>query len=219
MIRKDYIMRLIEQFSSALMKIILHKETKEYTQALFEIDTAYKTLLGFDPEFVKAVPEDELVGMMTSGGSIDSNKCIILAELLREEAEIKELENRENDIILSLYIKSFYIFSEALLSDDRYRQQEYLEKIDKITGKIILYPLPDRIRFSLFCYYEHTGRFGKAEDMLYELIAVDYPDILAAGRSFYTRLLGKSDRELANGNLPRNEVREGLAQLEKRSPS
>jgi Ca2+-binding EF-hand superfamily protein len=82
MIQKDYIMRMIEQFAAILIKIMFNKETQNYTQALFEIDTAYKTFLNFDPDHIKAISEDELVSMLKSSGSIDAEKCIIVAELL-----------------------------------------------------------------------------------------------------------------------------------------
>jgi hypothetical protein len=58
MIQKDYIMRMIEQLSVVLMKILFNKEIKNYAQALFEIDSAYKNLLGFDPNHIKNMTED-----------------------------------------------------------------------------------------------------------------------------------------------------------------
>ena len=208
---------MIEQLSAVLMKILFNKETKNYTQALLEIDSAYENLLGFDPDHIKTMSEGEIVGMLKSNGSIDAEKSIIMAVLLREEAEIKELENGLNDNILYIFLKSFYIYVEAIIHDSRYSQKEYLEKLDKIVEKIIKYELPSQIQFKLFQYYEIIGCFGKAEDTLYELIDLKYPNILFECKSFYLRLLNKSDEELLNGNLPRNEVNEGLDHIDRMS--
>ena len=217
MIQKDYIMRMIEQLSVVLMKILFNKETKNYTQALLEIDSAYENLLGLNPDYIKAISEGEIVGMLESNGSIDAEKPIIIAELLREEAEIKELENGLNDNVLYIFFKSFYIYVEAIIYDSRYNQKEYLKKLDKIVEKIIKYELPNQIQFKLFQYYEIIGYFGKAEDILYELIDLKYPNILFECKSFYLRLLNKSDEELLSGNLPRNEVNEGLDHIDRMS--
>jgi hypothetical protein len=77
--------------------------------------------------------------------------------------------------------------------------------------------MPAHIKFKLFQYYELVGVYGKAEDILYELIEMKYSDILAEAKSFYLRLLDKSDQELIDGHLPREEVQEGLIQIEKKS--
>ena len=133
---------MIEQLSGILMKILFNKETKNYTQALLEIDSAYENLLGFNPDHIKAMSEGEIVGMLESNGGIDAEKPIIIAELLREEAEIKELENGLNDDTLCIFLKSFYIYVEAIIYDSRYNQKEYLKKLDTIVEKIIKYELP-----------------------------------------------------------------------------
>jgi len=217
MIQKDYIMRMIEQLSGVLIKILFNKQTKDYVQAFFEINSAYKNLLGLDPEYIKALSEDEIVGMLTSNGSIDAEKSIIIAELLREEAEIIELENGLNNTVFDMFHKSFYLYIEAIKCNSIYKQNEYLKKIDKIVEKMKEYELPGHIQFRLFQYYEIIGCFGKAEDILYELIDSKYPNILFEGKSFYWRLLNKSDKELIAGNLPRNEVNEGLDYIDNKS--
>jgi hypothetical protein len=67
-------------------------------------------------------------------------------------------------------------------------------------------------------HYEQTGQFGKAEDALFAILDgdVDHEVALNFGISFYERLLGKSDAQLADGNLPRNEVEASLQELRDR---
>jgi len=67
-------------------------------------------------------------------------------------------------------------------------------------------------------HYERTGQFGKAEDALFAILDGDVDNDLALtfGLSFYERLLGKSDAQLADGNLPRAEVEASLQELRDR---
>jgi hypothetical protein len=67
-------------------------------------------------------------------------------------------------------------------------------------------------------HYERTGQFGKAEDALFAILDGDVDNDLALnfGISFYERLLGKSDAQLTDGNLPRNEVEASLQELRDR---
>jgi len=67
-------------------------------------------------------------------------------------------------------------------------------------------------------HYEQTREFAKAEDTLFGILdaAPTSAKLLDFGKLFYQRLLGLSDRVLAEGNLPRPEAQAGLAELEKR---
>lgn len=72
-------------------------------------------------------------------------------------------------------------------------------------------------QLNLLAVHEAAGRFDKAEDALFRAVALEPPgveQIIARGREFYASLLGRSDDELRDGGLPREEVRESLSELE-----
>jgi len=69
----------------------------------------------------------------------------------------------------------------------------------------------------VFRYYERMGRYDRAEDVLYEILEVK-PEFSNEGVQFYERLLKRSDEELVKGNLPRDEVLEGMQEM-KKSPA
>jgi hypothetical protein len=78
--------------------------------------------------------------------------------------------------------------------------------------------LPMATNALLMEHYERTGQFAKAEDSLFAILDAG-PDNAAAlefGISFYDRLLRQSDMQLADGNLPRNEVEAGRSELRER---
>jgi len=136
MFQRDYLMRIIEQLTAVLMRVVLHKEAKNYTKALIEIDLAYQTLLNVDPNLIKQMTVEELVEWLGAGGRFDTEKSLIIAELLREEAEIQELNTGFTDAIFNLLAKSFYLYVETIMNDSRYNQQEYAGKIDTVVQKI-----------------------------------------------------------------------------------
>lgn len=213
MYQRDYLLRIIEQLTAVMMRVVLQVEAKNYTKALIEIELAYQTLLSIDPNLVKQMTTDELLAWLRSSGVFDAQKSIIVAELLREEAKIRAMESRFTDAVLDLLIKAFCLYEEAMTYDSRFDTQEYEEKVDRVAQTISKYELPLEIQFRLFQRYERRGSFDKAEDVLHELMDRGYSDIAVEGRAFYARLLEKSDAELVEGNLPRDEVQEGLGQF------
>jgi len=66
--------------------------------------------------------------------------------------------------------------------------------------------------------YEQQGAFAKAEDALFDLLDAEPGNTKAVdlGIAFYERLRGENDMALANGNLPRQELEAGLAELRQR---
>ena len=217
MYQKDYIMRDIEQLSGVLAKILFNKTVKNYAQALMEIEAALQNLTGADPNDIMKKNEDELLAMLMVKGSLDAEKALIIAELLREKADIMELENGFTDTVLTTNQKSLFLYSKALMQRKEFRTLSQLEKIQTVVDKIAKYKIPGHIQYALFQYFELIGDFGKAEDALFELITLNHPDILKEGIEFYNRLINKPDKYLEDGNLPRSEVIEGLAHLQELS--
>jgi hypothetical protein len=76
-------------------------------------------------------------------------------------------------------------------------------------------PLPLETQARLMQHYERTGQYAKAEDQLFAMLEVApaHPGLKELGIGFYKRLQGKSDRELSDGGLPREEVDAGLVEL------
>lgn len=69
----------------------------------------------------------------------------------------------------------------------------------------------------LFHYYESSQEYGKAEDILLQRLDQDHDShrsvVLDEGIAFYERLQEKSPEELTQGNLPLDEVLEGMAKI------
>ncbi len=157
MIRRDYLMRLIEQFAEAVSKLLKLKEDKNYEEALSLIGQTYDELLGFDSLFINSFSTDDLISIISIDGVPDVNKCIIIATLLKEEGEVYEAQNQE-DMSRMRFLKSLDIFLRGLLSEGEIMLDYHSYELEKIVDKIGKENLTPDIRKRLYKYYEKINK-------------------------------------------------------------
>ncbi len=213
MIRSDYIMRMIEQLSRVLVQIVFHKKNGEYEQAVVQINSTLKSLVGLDPEIIKALPAEEIIRLLHIGDQLEAGKCLVIGRLLKEQAEISQISDPTDLSISELYEKSLSLYLEAILSIQDFKETGYLQDVTELISVLDGYSLNQSVKFKLFRYYEWSGEYAKADNLLFELIEADYPEIKSIGIAFYQRLQRKSDADLVLGGLPRLEVEEGLREI------
>jgi hypothetical protein len=153
MIRRDYLMRLIEQFAEALSKLLKLKESENYDKALSLIGQTYKELLGFDSLFINSFGTEDLISIISTDEVPDVNKCIIIATLLKEEGEIYEAQN-QLDISRMRYLKSLDFFLRGSLSEGKITLDTNLYDLEKIVDKLGEENLPSDVKKRLSQYYE-----------------------------------------------------------------
>jgi len=219
MMEKDYILRLVQQFSRVLMQILHLREIKDYAGALTYIDDVFRQLLGLSSDLINSVPDVTLLAMLTSFDVLDTEKCLLVAHLLKAEGDIY-VDQGDLDTSYYRYLKSLHLFlTILLLSDSDITDPDIFLEVEGLLNKLEEYEFPVKIKSQLFRYYERVGQYSKAEDMLFEVIEADgdeseaQADIVEQGIAFYKRLLKKKDMELAAGNFSREEAREGIAQM------
>ena len=212
--QSDYILRLAEQIGRALAQILYQQERQDYTGALTFIDEQYKQMLGMGAGFIHTAPEETLLAFLTSVGQLDTEKCWLLATLLKAEGEIHQSQENETESYYC-FLKALNLYLEVLSTSASYDHLDPIAEIDGLTYKLADYDLPQHTQEMLFLYFERTGRFSQAEDTLDELLAAHPHDrsIVTQGMAFYYRLLQKNDTTLRSGNLSRNDVEKGLSRL------
>ena len=89
MYQRDYILRLIEQFTRVLAKIIFNKEAENFDACFPVIKSAYASFTGMDGELIRALDEEQLIELLGTGDAPPVDKLFVIAELLREESEIE----------------------------------------------------------------------------------------------------------------------------------
>ncbi|MBU5299401.1 hypothetical protein KQI45_04830 [Clostridium sporogenes] len=93
------------------------------------------------------------------------------------------------------------LFGKTILENDKNIDTEKIGSTDLF--KIILNKL----------FYE--GNYDKAEDLIFEeLEKNDSPEVYEIAVEFYNALLKKSDEELNKGNFSRDEIYQGLDDIE-----
>ncbi len=215
MIQKDYILRTMAELATVLTGILGFQQAKQYQAALDLIDQVFKQTLGLSLDLINSVPDETLLAMLTSFDTLDIEKCLFVASLLKAEGDIY-VDQDNFDTSYYRYLKSLHLFLEVQLSDSNIHDPDLFAQIEGLLATLEEYELPVEIKSRLFRYYERTGRYSRAEDMLLEVLEANFydHDMVEQGIAFYQRLLKKKDTDLAVGNLSREEVKEGLAQLQ-----
>src|SRR5215471_4405880 len=114
MSQRDYILRITEEFGSVLAQILYDKQYKDYAAAHKLIDEQSKQIFGMGIGFMRSVPEETLLSMLTSFDMLDDEKCWLLALLLKAEGDIYEEQGNAGESYYS-YVRSLDLFLEVFL--------------------------------------------------------------------------------------------------------
>jgi hypothetical protein len=202
---------MIHQLAQVIAKVLNLGEVREYTKALEEVQHSSKQLLGIDLTLLTSLSDTEFIRLLSLGERFEVEKCVVTAELLRLIGEIRERQGDEKGKYDS-YTTSLSLFLELLFRESETLPKEYFDEIDVLINKLSLYELPSDLLQKLFRYHAIIGRYDAAENILFDLVRRE-SGFGAEGITFYEQLRTKSDEELDRGNLPRNEVEAGLAEL------
>ncbi|WP_088186623.1 DUF6483 family protein [Desulfosporosinus sp. FKA] len=209
---KDYLMKMVKEFTAAISKLAGLKAEKNTEESQEVLNDTLKYFTDLDIKVIEALPYDILIHKI-SGNTINSEKHLMLSELLKQQADIYELKG-ETLRAKNLYIKSLNMMLNVLMEQND-PISEPNNKVDELLEKIEWHNSPKESKVSLFQYYELIQNYGKAEDVLFNLLKTDEQNdaVLRQGMAFYKRLSQKDPAELQKGNLPMDEVFEGLETL------
>jgi hypothetical protein len=219
MIRRDYILRMIEEAAQALARIISFKNGRRWREAAEVIDQQFARLVGLDAQAVSRLSETELLARVIEGEPTQAvrEKTLILTALLKEAGDLAAVQDQAQEG-LACYLKALHLLLDVLGRGEPFECPEFVPRVEALTAALSDEPLPVGTHALLMQHYERIGQFAKEEDALFAILEADsgHEPALDLGISFYHRLQGQSDDALAAGDLPRNEVEAGLAELERR---
>ena len=212
MIEQDYFMRMVSELGRIFSRILFMKEQREFPQAVMEIQTAGKALLGIDHVMINALSAEQLRGLLGTDPAMAVPRAYVLGLLLAEEADVRTLMGEETDLLRA---KSLELLIDSWLDDGKPLGRDHVQRIDALLERLAGCSLPVELTKKVVAFQEGNGRFDRAENALYDIPA-STPGFTADALAFYRRLLLRSDAELIAGNLPREEVLEGMAGVKTR---
>ena len=217
MIRTDYLLRMIEEFAEALARIRALKKDRKLGEAQSLTEEEFRKITGLESEALLKLTETELLAKVIQSEPAHAvrERIFFLTTLLKEKGDLAAAEGRDEES-RACYLKGLHLLLNSLLRGEAGEMPEFVPKVELFTAALEELPLQTSVL--LMEHYERTGQFAKAEDSLFAILDADPEDAAALdfGISFYQRIFGRSDAELAEGNLPRPEVEEGLAELRER---
>lgn len=215
MLKSDYTTKMIEQFKKAMEKIENRKYHNDWNSISDIIDSAFKEIFRLGSNFFNSISFENVLDIVTMNGNIEQDRCIIVAKFLEEEAEalIHIGKEAESNPMLQ---KSLKLFLEAYSAEKKADLEVYFSDIKTIYEKIDYMEIDNRSKLQLIDYFKAKGIYTKCEDLFYEILEDSSDEeYIKKGIDFYNNLLNKSDEELENADLPRNEVLDGLKRLQK----
>lgn len=198
-----------------LARIIGLKSEGKYQEALKEIDQTFELFFGMDAELIKSLDDESLYAILMKNEALDVEKPGYIAFLFKEAGDIYKLQNQKFESNNS-YIHSLHFSLMMSNLSETSLPSEISKMIDELIQKLDTNNLAENTLWDLFCHYENEKEFAKADQMVGRLTA--RIDSRANGmeemKSFYKRLLEKSDKELATGGMSQAGIQKKLQELE-----
>jgi hypothetical protein len=219
MIRRDYLLRMIEECIRALTRIAVFKREQRWDQASTVLDEELQKLVGTDAKAMEQLAASDLLARLMQDGPTHalSEKTLVLAALLTEAGDVAAGQGRFGQS-RACHLKALQLLLETLAKGELFECPEFVPKVELLRERLQDEPLPLGMRAMLMQHHERAGEFAKAEDELFGMLDAEPENeaIKNFGLTFYQRLQARSDTELAAGNLPRAEVEEGLSEWQGR---
>ena len=177
------------------------------------VNKELKSLVGIDIGTVDVFSFNSLDGLISKEMQYNAEKFIAFACLMNLQGKLSNDENSK----IQYYEKSLEGFYKAYTEDDE-TNSKYLDEAVESAGELINYELSLDLNKKIFKIYELANKLDKAEDTLFYMLRKTNDDgsMILEGMRFYNRLKEKELDELVLGNLPIEEIEDGISELERR---
>jgi len=159
--QKDYIMRIVEQFVQAILSIMRCRKNGEYKEAREQVRTAARYLLRMDIDLLLWFTDDYLLDHFRDfTNQLDTEKCILGADLFQELTLIEEAEN-QTAAADRLKILCLYLYATALPKEQQFQKPEYLKKVATLIKELKNKPLSEKVQASVRSYEEFITKMSE----------------------------------------------------------
>jgi Family of unknown function (DUF6483) len=219
MIRRDFILRQIEEFAATLAHIVGFAKNEQWQEASTTIAQTAQRLTGVELQELVGLSETELLARLIQSEptvTVEA-KTFMLVTLLKTQGDLLVGQGRGEES-RAYYLKGLHLLFEVFGHTEPADRPDFVPTVQIFLVALGDAPLPLMTNAMLMQHYERLGEFARAEDALFEILDAEPGkiELLEFGRLFYERLLRLNDPALNAGNLPRTEVLSALAELEER---
>jgi hypothetical protein len=222
MLRRDYILQMIEECIQALTQIRALRQDQRWEEARLAVDAQCEKLAAGGARNLARLSETELLARVAQNQPTQTVRArlFLIISLLQEAGEIAVAEGRMADA-REIYLKALRLLLEVSAQDDPGGCPAFVPRVEALVQSLADAPLPADSQVLLMRHHESTGQWAKAEDTLFSILdsTANDPASLEFGEAFYQRMLRQSDTMLLAGNLPRAEAEEGWRELTARKTS
>lgn len=222
MYRRDYLMRLIEQTTEVLHKVMFARKNHRLQEALELLNQAMRQLLGLNSKLIHALSTKDLLALLSKDGEVDQGKVLALGDMLNAQGAAQE-ESGHTTAARKDGLKALDLLLSAREMDSRGELAEmFKERIDTALTVVNRAPMPTDTMHRLVSYFEDHGQYARSEDVLFHLldeldeeeqIREELVTVLDEGIRRYERWRTVEEERLAAGNLSMAEVEDGLDEL------
>jgi hypothetical protein len=182
----------------------------------------FSQLVGAGAAQAARFSDTELMARLVEGENTRfvRDKTHFLIALFKEAGDAAAAQDRAPES-RAFYLSGLHLLLGTVPAGDSFQALDFAPGLETFVTALAEAPLPTRTLAMLMRHYEQRGAFAKAEDALFDLLDAEpgNSDVLDVGMEFYERLRGQSDVALADGNLPRQELEAGAAELRQRRAS
>lgn len=215
MFQRDYILRMIEQISQVMARLLMLKTMEERQEALFQLEEFYGKLMLPPVRLLLRMRDQELLSLISVNGQPDLDRAMGLGLLLKEEGRLYESMERYEESGVR-FNKSLFLFLEAFRRGAA--GMDCRAAIEELRSLLRPFRIPGETLAKLVEHYEAAGNYAAAEDALFEWLEAEDASQgqEQLGEGFYSRLLALPDEALEGGGLPRDEVYQGRLDMRRR---
>jgi hypothetical protein len=194
-----------------LAHVLGRKAAGEYREAVDAIDTFLEEVVGMDAGLVHHLDDDSLLAALSPQGNLDVDRALIVADMLKEQAEILDLQKMTQEAGLRR-LRALNLYLEAFLTLGAEGDPVPFDKLEEVLVRFDEQTLPFGTLYNLAQYAENLGQYARAERYLLRLAETPEfaPQMEAELTAYYQRLLEQSDAALKLGGLPRETVQQRL---------
>jgi tetratricopeptide (TPR) repeat protein len=134
MLRKDYILRMIEMMVEVIAGIMGLIKKGEFDKASKSINNAYFQLLSEDATFFQKIPNDDLTDTLLNEHNYEDGHLEVLSELFRAQGELYFAQGQYSDS-REYYQKSLTLLDYVTKNSGTFSFEKEM-KVDELKNKI-----------------------------------------------------------------------------------